>query len=259
MMKSTIENISSKNDDFIKLLDEFKNLQINYAEVKRENEFMRQKLRFLEANGGMSFDGSIGMSKSSTSTSDKKFNDQHLAGLNSEIDIDDFERANAISALKTNPTFTIESSESFDNIHLADLKGELADDKRNADDLMKRNSQYPPHLRDSYAIGQLNKDVNEREMKQLGSPSLRNRKQPRPSGIPTPKHARYNFASSSTLPTNSSLTAAAEKSKQATPSKSAIKNFFFGHFPHHSPSTKNKDEVSFNFFFSIFPFFCSFW
>ncbi|KAL7028675.1 hypothetical protein ACKWTF_005945 [Chironomus riparius] len=61
------------------------------------------------------------------------------------------------------------NSEHFDNMFLKDLKnGDGFDDVSNtglSSIFQQRNSQYPPHLRDSYAIGSHDKDISEHEMK----------------------------------------------------------------------------------------------
>lgn len=235
-----LQNSTTENEEFKKRLDEAKELKYNYDEAIKENQYMKNKLRFLEKNAV----GSVGMCRSSAENV-PQFNNNYLADLNGEVDIDEFQRtANCDTrSLKVSPTFIIEKAESFDNTHLAELKrGFNVDNKRIADDLQKRNSQYPPHLKDSYAIGNLDKDMNELEMK-FGSydtlpNDLRHRKLTtnyrRPSSIPTPsKHALPSISASTSTPNE---VAATSENKQTTQSR--VKNFL-------SSFAKGKDEVSY--------------
>lgn len=178
----------------------FNELKSQYDEAVRDNNFMKSKLRFLEKN--------------------PHIDSNSLAGLNN-CDT---------QSLHMPPTFTIDHAESFDNTHLAELKrGFTVDDLQNAGALQKRNSQYPPHMKDSYAIGSLDKDMDEHEMKFGTLPNELKHRKLRPSSIPTPsKYSRASITASS------------------TPNEPSVKpnrviNFL-------SSLAKGKDEVSSNFF-----------
>lgn len=128
---------------------------------------------------------------------------------------DKFEFAN-IAATSTpftgdiSPPIT-EVDEEFNNEYLSELKGEIeSEDIRAAKELQKRNSRYPPHMRDSYAIQKLDVNMNEDEIKHGGdkTPLLSKASQKkkdgtnyrRPSMLPTPsKHGRPSIGGSNTL------------------------------------------------------------
>lgn len=176
-------------------------LKAQYDDMARDNEHMRRKLKFLEANDEMS-----------------KLN---------EIDIDEFKN----ERLRKNSTYEATKDEKFDNKNLEKLKS--GETMLSADELMGRNSQYPTHLRSAYAIGSLDKDVNELEMKSGYNSSASSLQRTlgsfRSSKIPTPKQSHttsvYQFEEQSSV---------ADK-KQGTPSR--FKKIF---------SRKDKDEVSIN-------------
>ena len=174
----------------------FNELKCSYDEAMRDNNFMKSQLRFLERNPH--FDR--------TSLADLKNCDTQ--------------------SLHIPPTFTIDHAESFDNTHLAELKrGFNVDDMQNANDLQQRNSQYPPHMKDSYAIGSLDKDMDEHEMK-FGDLKHRKLTTRRPSSIPTPSRA-------------------ASTPKEPSERPNRVINFL-------SSLAKGKDEVSSNFSVGFF-------
>ena len=118
-----------------------KQLKLSNDELKRENEFVRSKLRFMEMNGGMQTTGSIGMSRKQTTMT-------HFNGAS--IGMED------------------EEGEEFNNTYLDNMKtgGSLMDlAPYSTDELQKRNSLYPSHMRSSYVIHSMDRPVSEREMK----------------------------------------------------------------------------------------------
>lgn len=159
-------------------------------------------------------------------------------------------------AATSTPLFTLasnpinEEEEEFNNQYLRELKGEEdIDDVCAASAFQKRNSQYPPHLRDSYAIQKLDVDMNEEEIKHGGdrptaSSTLHQRKKDgtnyrRPSMLPTPsKQARPSIGSSQTLRDSTND----NKKLPKTPSK--MKQFI-------SRFSLSKDEVSLKLIISV--------
>lgn len=144
--------LKRKNDEHEAQIDRltkqiltFKDLKSKYDEAIRENEFMRSKLRFMEKNGGMSMSGSIGMSRMPSTTT--RLN---MAGTQMED----------------------EAGEEFNNTYLKDLKfgsdfslDRQMNDVCSASVMQQRNSMYPQHMRDSYAVINLDRNVGEEEMK----------------------------------------------------------------------------------------------
>lgn len=132
-------------DRLTKQLLTFKDLKTKHDEAVRENDFMRSKLRFMEKNGGMSMTGSIGMSRMPSTT--PRLN---IAGTQMED----------------------EAGEEFNNTYLKDLKfgsdfslDKPVNDVCSASVLQQRNSMYPQHMRDSYAVINLDRNVGEEEMR----------------------------------------------------------------------------------------------
>lgn len=113
-------------------------------ELAKENELMRSKLRFVELNGGMQTTGSIGMTRMPSTTT-------QMNGAN--LGMED------------------EPGEEFNNTYLDQLKSEgsqLSLDKHDvysADELQKRNSMYPQHMRASYAVIDMDRNITEQEIK----------------------------------------------------------------------------------------------
>lgn len=154
--RSEVAFYSRKNDEheahidrLTKQLLALKDLKAKYDEEHRENEFMRSKLRFMEKNGGMSMSGSIGMPRMSSTTT----------------------RLNV-----ANTQMEDEAGEEFNNTYLKDLKcgSDFSLDRQidrktfdvcSASVLQQRNSMYPQHMRDSYAIINLDRNVGEEEMR----------------------------------------------------------------------------------------------
>lgn len=108
--------------------------------LKRENDFMNSKLRFLGESAARE---SIGAPRSSTTT--------HLHGAN--FGMED------------------EAGEEFNNLYLQDLQtggSQMSLDLNNlynAEELQKRNSMYPQHMRGSYALVGVDRNIGEQEMK----------------------------------------------------------------------------------------------
>jgi hypothetical protein len=130
-------------DRLTKQILAYKDLKAKHDEATRENDFMRAKLRFMEKNGGMSMTGSIGMARM-PSTMPR----MNVAGTHMED----------------------EAGEEFNNTYLKDLKGG-SDFSLNIDQvcsaslMQQRNSMYPQHMRDSYAVCNLDRNVGEEEMR----------------------------------------------------------------------------------------------
>lgn len=108
-----------------------------------------------------------------------------------------FETNNEIGSASTIADLEVET---FNNDFLACLKnGDNVDDLMSSSELQKRNKAQPAHLRDSYAVRNLdNNNMNEREMKYgtfSGESSDLPRKKltRRPSYLPTP--SRHSFRS----------------------------------------------------------------
>ncbi|XP_070495735.1 uncharacterized protein [Chironomus tepperi] len=143
-------------------------------------------------------------------------------------------------------------SEAFDNMFLKNLKnGDGFDDSSNTGSssiFIQRNSRYPPHLRDSYAVGSLDKDVPEYEMKKgISQPNIAAPEPPtsenvgkkkespvyRRPGPPTPsKNARYSINSSPKVVLKDTTNTECPE-KISTPGR--IKAFF--------SSIRSKDEL----------------
>ena len=128
---SIIKNFDLLIDKFKNDVEEkdraIKNLQTDIEQEKREKEIIKSKLRFLEAG------------------------------------TEDFDMLQAISST---PNVI---AERFDNIHLKDLEngtgfGEISNVCSSAV-FQDRNSKYLPHMRDSYAIGAIDNNLSEYEMK----------------------------------------------------------------------------------------------
>lgn len=154
--RSEISFLKRKNEEHENHLDRltkqlltYKDLKSKLDEANRENEFMKSKLRFMEKNGGMSMSGSIGMPRMSSTTT-------RLNMANTQMED--------------------EAGEEFNNTYLKDLKGgsDFSLDKQSerqtfdvcsASVLQQRNSMYPQHMRDSYAIVGLDRNVGEEEMR----------------------------------------------------------------------------------------------
>lgn len=169
-----------------KQIDEFskkiKELMMENEILKKENNFLTIQFKFKDQGKGGGFD----LAK--------------IAATSTPHDI-------AISPA------IIEEDEEFNNEYLKELKGEENyEDIRAAAELQKRNSKYPPHLRDSYAVQKIDVNMNEEEIKHGGektplisSSSYYGRKKDgtnyrRPSLLPTPsKNARPSIGSSNTL------------------------------------------------------------
>lgn len=122
----------------------FNELKIHNSQLEKENLSMRSKIRFMEANGGMQIAGSIGMSRMPSTMT-------QMNGAN--LGMED------------------EAGEVFNNTYLSDLKtggSQFSLDKTvvlSASEMQRRNSQYPQHMRDSYAVGGFDRDLGEHEMK----------------------------------------------------------------------------------------------
>lgn len=117
-------------------------VKLKYEQLTKENEFMRNKLRFIEANGGMQITGSIGMSRKPPATT------MQINGVN--LGMED------------------EAGEEFNNTYLEDLKrggSHVSLDVYSAQELQKRNSMYPQHMRSSYAINNIDRNIGEQEIK----------------------------------------------------------------------------------------------
>jgi predicted RNase H-like nuclease (RuvC/YqgF family) len=154
--KSEISLLKRKNEEHEGHIDRLtkqlltnKDLKSKLDEANRENEFMKSKLRFLEKNGGMSMTGSIGMTRMSSTTT-------RLNMANTQMDD--------------------EVGEEFNNTYLKDLKSgsDFSLDKQidrqtfdvcSASVLQQRNSMYPQHMRGSYAVISLDRNVGEEEMR----------------------------------------------------------------------------------------------
>lgn len=144
--------LKRKNDEHEAQIDRLtkqiltlKDIKSKFDEANRENEFMRSKLRFMEKNGGMSMSGSIGMSRMPSTTP----------------------RLNVVGSQMED-----EPGEEFNNTYLKDLKfgsdfslDRPVNDVCSASVLQQRNSMYPQHMRDSYAVINLDRNVGEEEMK----------------------------------------------------------------------------------------------
>lgn len=148
-LKRKNEEHESHIDRLTKQLITFKDLKSKFDEANRENEFMKSKLRFLEKNGTMEMRASIGMPRMSSTTT----------------------RLNV-----ANTQMEDEAGEEFNNTYLKDLKSgsDFSLDKQinrqtfdvpSASVLQQRNSMYPQHMRDSYAIINLDRNVGEEEMR----------------------------------------------------------------------------------------------
>lgn len=126
------EKLVAQNSD----LKEYK---LRAIELIKENEFINSKLRFLESNNEMKMGGSIGIPRSNPQMSLGNFGMEDEAG------------------------------EEFNNTYLAHLKGgqgsQTSLDFYSASELQKRNSMYPQHMRGSYAVVGMDRNLGEQEMK----------------------------------------------------------------------------------------------
>lgn len=145
-LMTKIEQLQQHNGNLTKQLHGVNELKIKYKEIERDNEFMRSKIRFIEKMGGMSIGGSIGMGRHAPATTPQ------INGANLRMED--------------------EEGEEFNNTYLVDLKSgggsEISLDKRDvysALELQKRNSMYPQHMRGSYAVINMDKNIPEDEMK----------------------------------------------------------------------------------------------
>lgn len=109
--------------------NQLKDLRLQLVETKREKSFVLSKLKFME-------------------------ND---SGIVSVLDSD-----------KDSRQFSSESGceEKFDNAYLNDLKmGVQFEDVLNSAVLQERNSRVPRHLRDTYVVSAIDRDLTEDEIK----------------------------------------------------------------------------------------------
>lgn len=154
--RSELSYLKRKNEEHEQHIDRLtkqivtlKDIKSKFDESNRENEFMRTKLRFMEKNGGMSMSGSIGMPRMSSTTT-------RLNMANTQMEY--------------------EAGEEFNNTYLKDLKtgSDFLLDRQidrqtfdvcSASVLQQRNSMYPQHMRDSYAMINLDRNVGEDDMR----------------------------------------------------------------------------------------------
>lgn len=116
-------------------------MKLKYEEMLKENEFMRSKIRFMEINSSMQTTGSIGMVRMPST----------MPQMNgASLGMED------------------EAGEEFNNTYLKELQSggsELSLDIYSTAELQKRNSLYPQHMRGSYAMLGMDRNVSEQEMK----------------------------------------------------------------------------------------------
>lgn len=122
----------------------FNELKLKSSQLVNEVDMLRSKIRFMEKNGGIQMGSSIGMSRMPSTTT-------QMNGAN--FGMED------------------EAGEEFNTQFLMDLKtgGSLMSLEKNdiysAAELQRRNSMYPQHLRGSYAVIGMDRDISEQEIK----------------------------------------------------------------------------------------------
>lgn len=127
---------------------EMKSIVLDNNTMLNEISFLKSKLRFIEINGSTQSSSSIGMSKRPSTIT-------QMNGAN--LGMED------------------EAGEEFKNTYLADLQtggSQFSLDRNNpgsniysATELQKRNSMYPVNMRSSYAIGEMDRNLMEQEIR----------------------------------------------------------------------------------------------
>lgn len=119
-------------------------MKIQNSQLTRENNHMRSKIQFMESSAGRPSIGSFGLGRMPSTMT-------QMNGAN--LGMED------------------EAGEEFNNTYLSELKNGESQSSLNktvvliASEMQKRNSMYPQHMRDSYAIGGFDRELNELEMK----------------------------------------------------------------------------------------------
>lgn len=138
-----IQKLELNMDKLMKQTHAMKELEKENHALKSDNTFKAAKLRFLEKNGTTQSAGSIGMTRMQPPRMPHGFGNMED-----------------------------EEGEQFNNTYLNDLKGETGSqmslDRNNvysAKELQQRNSMYPTHMRSSYAIGEIDGNLDEREIR----------------------------------------------------------------------------------------------
>jgi hypothetical protein len=140
MMETKLSQFEQHNEKLVKQINAMNEQRLKYEEMRKENENLRTKIRFLEINNGMQARQSIGIGRPSTIT---QMNGAHL-GMEDE------------------------AGEEFNNTYLKDLKSggsEMSLDVFSTAEIQKRNSMYPQHMRGSYAMLGLDRTMGEQELK----------------------------------------------------------------------------------------------
>jgi hypothetical protein len=140
MMETKLGQFEQHNAKLVKQINTINEQRLKYEEMRKENESLRTKIRFLEINNGMQARQSIGIGRPSTTT---QMNGAHL-GMEDE------------------------AGEEFNNTYLKDLKSggsEISLDVFSTAEIQKRNSMYPQHMRGSYAMLGLDRTMGEQELK----------------------------------------------------------------------------------------------
>ena len=123
-----------------KLSKQIYQLNDSQLEYQKENEYMKNKLRFMEKTGN--FGGSTTSIGSAFKPTTTTHNSQHKGQF----------------------TMEDEEGELFNNTYLGDLKS--GGDPYSFLELQQRNSMMLPHMRSSYAVTEIdNKNFNEEDIK----------------------------------------------------------------------------------------------
>lgn len=118
---------------------ESKELALKIKQLRMENESLQSKLRFMEKNSFMQPRESIGMSRVPTTAT-------QMSGAHMED----------------------EPGELFNNTYLSQLQtggSQASLDVYSAEELQKRNSVCPQHMRSSYVMHGIDRNLSEREMR----------------------------------------------------------------------------------------------
>lgn len=141
--KDNADKVQRSSEQITQFSRQIRQLNTQVLEYKKENQFMIEKLRFVEKSNSISassFGGSLNRLPATTTQNQM---------LGSNLRMED------------------EEGELFDNTYLNQMKrgGGFDTDPCNANELMHRNSMQLPHLRDSYAVRNINRHFTEEDMK----------------------------------------------------------------------------------------------
>jgi hypothetical protein len=205
--RNNTQTIKEKQEQLIDIQTKLDAATKEIQTLKSENESLQKKCKDLE----------------------ESFSDANKENQYMRSKLKFFETNNEMITGGSSSTLADLEVETFNNDFLASLKnGDNIDDLMSSSELQKRNKAQPAHLRDSYAVRNLDNNMNEKELK-FGNFSGENSDLPRkkltrrPSLLPTPSRNlfRSNQVSSSSTPLFSS-----KPSDKTEPTPSKAKKFF---------------------------------